>query len=157
MKEATVMTVWPTIAYFPEGRLLGRLYENDIGFGNIFTLGKLIAVLSIPIALALFFRGLSPFTCRRYRITNRRLLILKGLSGVEDRFVSLDDFDAIDVVTRPGYAWYYAGDMIFRKGNVETFRLHAVPRPESFKHVCLKTQRAHSSVKKVREREATPA
>ncbi|MFM7844218.1 MAG: PH domain-containing protein, partial [Planctomycetota bacterium] len=48
--EATVMTVFPSVAKFGLGRALGLGYENQAG-AYIFRLGNLIALLSIPIAL----------------------------------------------------------------------------------------------------------
>jgi hypothetical protein len=41
---------------------------------------------------------------------------------------------------RPGQEWYQAGDLIFRKGAVETLRLEGVSRPETFKRTCLKAR-----------------
>lgn len=52
--EVTSMTVWPTITSLrtpPFGRLgctLGRLYGIRWGLGRIFTVGNIIALLSIP-------------------------------------------------------------------------------------------------------------
>jgi len=40
-----------------------------------------------------------------------------------------------------------AGDLIFRLGATETFRLEAVSRPEAFRQVCLKSHRAYVGVK----------
>lgn len=145
--EVTIMTVWPTIAVTRLGRLLGRCYGIKAGPGGIFTLGNFSALASIPIALGLFFYGLFPGICRRYRLTNRRVVIQRGLQAIDERSVSLDDFDSIDVVVLAGQSWYPAGELVFHKGQVETFRLSGVSRPEGFKHVCLKAQRAHVTVK----------
>lgn len=148
LEEAEIMTVWPTIAATAPGRLIGRLCGLKAGFGSFFTLGKLMALLCIPPAMGLFFAGLMPGVCRRYRLTNRRVIVAKGLSAVEERWVSLDDFDSIDVQVLPGQEWYPAGELIFRKGSVETFRLSGVSRPETFKQTCLKAQMSHAGVKK---------
>lgn len=144
--EVTIMIVYPTLAATGLGRFLGRLYDNKIGVG-VFTLGTLAIALSIPIALGLFFAMLGPGLARRYRLTNRRLVVDEGMKQKPGKWVTLDDFDAIDIEVLPGQAWYPAGDMIFRKGKTETFRLSGVSRPESFKHVCLKAQQAHAMVK----------
>lgn len=146
--EVTITTVWPTIAVTGLGRFLGRRYQSRVGVGNIFTLGNLWALVSIPVALGLFFLLLAPGFNRRYRLTNRRLMIEKGIKPRAESWVSLDDFDAIDIQVLPGQAWYPAGEMIFRKGTLETFRISGVPRPDTFKQVCLKAQRANASVKK---------
>jgi hypothetical protein len=147
--EATITIVWPSNASTALGRALGQLYSIRVGVG-IFTVGNLIALLSIPVALALFFFLLLPGITRRYRLTNRRVVIEKGLSAQPEKWVLLEDFDDIDIVVLPGQAWYPAGDMIFRKGQVESFRLSGVPRPAGFRNTCLEAQRASVSVKRVR-------
>ena len=147
--EVTIMTVWPSIAITGLGRFLGRRFESRAGIGNILTLGNVWKIATIPVTLGLFFFLLAPGFNRRYRLTNRRLIIEKGIKPKVESAVSLDDFDAIDLETLPGQEWYPCGEMIFRKGKVETFRLSAVPRAESFKQVCLKVHRAHASVKDV--------
>ena len=139
------MTVWPTLGAHPLGRLLGRLYAIDIGPG-MFTLGKLIALLSIPIALPLFFLMVNPLTSRRYTLTNRRVLIQRGSRIRDERWVELGRFDSIEVVVQPGQAWYPAGDLIFRNGAIETFRLEGVSRPETFKRTCIKARMGYVGV-----------
>ncbi len=156
--EVTIMTVWPSIGMTGLGRFLGRAFESRLGFGNIFTLGNFLKLATIPVTLGLFFAMLLvPGLNRRYRLTNRRLLIETGLSPKIQSAVLLEDYDAIDVEFLPGQEWYPCGEMIFRKGKVETFRLAAVPRPESFAQVCLKAQRAYAAVKSVMAQRAPVA
>ena len=54
----------------------------------------------------------------------------------------------------PGQAWYHAGDLVFKLGNVETFRLEGVSRPAAFRETCLKSHLAHSTVKAARRQRA---
>src|SRR3972149_1069936 len=89
-EEVTAMVVWPSIAATPAGRLVGRLAAVGVGVGRFFTLGKLLAVAFIPLALAAFAWKLMPFVARRYRLTNRRIVIQKGLSAVDERSIGLD-------------------------------------------------------------------
>jgi hypothetical protein len=84
----------------------------------------------------------------RYRLTNRRVIIERGLAAREEQYVDLDRFDAIDVVVLPGQEWYPAGDLIFRRGTVETFRLRGVMRPETFRQTCMKAHQAFVGVRK---------
>jgi hypothetical protein len=154
LAEVTIMTVWPTIAANPLGRALGRMYTNRAGIGPIFTVGKLKMLLTIPVALVLFGLSLAPWACRRYRLTNRRVIIQNRPRPVDERWIGLDEFDAIDVVVLPGQEWYPAGDLIFRRGKVETFRLSGVSRPETFRQTCLKAQRSYVGVRRALEREA---
>ena len=45
-----------------------------------------------------------------------------------------------------GYEWYDAGDLVFRQGEVERFRLEGVSRPEAFRQVCWKSCQAFVGV-----------
>ena len=146
--EVTVMTVWPSIAATALGRALGRLYLNRSGFGYMFTVGKLMMALTIPIGVGLFFWMLAPFNCRRYRLTNRRIIVQNRPRPVDERWIALDEFDSIDVVVQPGQEWYPAGDLVFRNGSVEVFRLVGVPRPETFRQTCLKSHLSYVGVRK---------
>jgi membrane protein YdbS with pleckstrin-like domain len=149
-REATIMTVWPSVAAMsllglPLGTMLGRLYAINAGF-YIFTVGNVMCLLAIPLALVLYFKRIGPFVGVRYRVTNRRIVVQRGLSGKDERSIPLDQFDTIDVVVHPGQAWYHAGDLIFRMGKVEKFKLEGVSRPEAFRNVCMKAQQGFVGV-----------
>ena len=85
-KEVTVMTVWPSICVYPSGRFLGRLYNLQIG-AYIFTLGNILALASIPHALFLYIYRILPYLGIRYCITNSRIVVQRGLQGVDDKAV----------------------------------------------------------------------
>jgi hypothetical protein len=161
-RETTVMTVWPSVAAMslggiPLGLMLGRLYSIRAGF-YIFTLGNLICLLMIPVALILYFKRIGPFVGRRYRLTTQRIVVLRGLTGKEEeKAIGLDQFDQIDIVVRSGQEWYHAGDLIFRQGNVERFMLEGVSRPEAFRQVCLKTHQGFMGVREALKRQAVYA
>ncbi len=149
LEEVGIATVWPSIAVTRLGRWLGRRFENKTVIGPLhLTIGRLAVLMSIPIALKLYFFNLLPFRCRRYRLTNRRVIIQKGLAAADERWTTLDDFDEIQIIVQDGQHWYRCGDLAFIKGKVETLRLIAVPHPESFRSTCLKAQRSYTSVKK---------
>ncbi|REK17509.1 MAG: PH domain-containing protein [Planctomycetota bacterium] len=141
-REVTVMTVFPTLGAFSTGRLMGRLCGVQLGYG-IFTLGNLFALLLIPFALALFAYSLLPWVLTRYRLTNRRVTVQKWVRPVDERWVDFDRFDTIDIEVQPGQEWYPCGDLVFRSGATETFRLAGVSRPETFRHTCLAARRGY--------------
>jgi len=147
LQEVTVTIEWPTIAATGLGRFLGRLYAIKAGTW-IFTVGRLMMGLTLPLGLFLYFWMLAPWSVRRYRLTNRRLIVEAGPKLKPQNYVDLDRFDAIDIHCRPGQAWYPAGDMIFRLGPVETFRLEGVGYPETFRVTCLKANQAYVGVRK---------
>jgi len=150
------MTVWPTIGATAPGRLVGRLAAISWGYG-FFTLGKLLAVATIPLSMAVFFWQLMPFVCRRYTLTNRRLIIRRGLRATDERWISLDEFDVIDVEILPGQEWLHAGEVVFKRSGTELLRFSGVSRPEVFRQVCLKAHDALILVREVLRQQASAA
>lgn len=144
--------------------MFGRIFAND-GLAGVLpfniTLGKLLGVACIPLILPLYFFTLLPRIpfvvagwtnpwCVRYRLTTRRVVAEQPFGGGEQKSVSLDHFDSISIEVLPGQAWYHAGDLVFRQGQVETFRLSGVPRPETFRQTCLKARQSFSGVAQAR-------
>ena len=140
--EAPYKIVWPTIGATDAGRWVGRLAATRVGIGRIFTLGNLLALATVPVSLAVFCWQLMPWAYRRYVLTNRRIVVRVGLRPRDERWIDLDDFERIDIEVMPGQEWLHAGDLVFRHGGNEVFRLPGVPRPEVFRHVCLAARSA---------------
>jgi hypothetical protein len=157
LTEAICKVVWPTIGATRAGRLVGRLAAMRWGFGEPFTVGKLLTVATIPLSLAAFGWQLMPCVCRRYTLTNRRIIIRKGLTGADGPWISLDDFDTVDVEILPGQQWLHAGDLVFRRGGSEILRWAGVSRPETVRQICLVAQTALVSVRDVVQRQAGEA
>jgi len=154
--EATIMTVWPSVASTGVGKALGRLYRIRAGFGPI-SIGRLALLATIPIGLALYLSLRMPWAIKRYRLTNRRVRIEQGINPQVLQYVTLDAFDAIDLVVGPGQEWYAAGDLVFRRGQIETLRLPGVSRPEAFRRVCLEARQAYVGVAKLQPEPAGAA
>jgi hypothetical protein len=163
LKEVTVMTVWPSVSALPSGRFWGRLFAIEAGFplfGVPITLGRIFALVSIPFIIPIYFLmrlprfpgvliGIANPWCRQYRLTNRRV-VMENPFGAELKGVSLDRFDTIETVVEPGQAWYKTGDLVFRLGKVETFRIWGVPRPETFRQTCMKARNSFVGVQQAR-------
>jgi hypothetical protein len=144
LTEVTCKVVWPTIGATPVGRLVGRLADVRWGVGKFFTLGKLLALATIPLSLGVFAWQLMPYVCRRYALTNRRIIIRKGLMPLDERWIGLEEFDAVELEVLPGQEWLHAGEVVFKRSGVELLRLSGVPRPEIFRRVCLTARDAYS-------------
>ena len=151
-EETTTMIVWPGITRFGLGRLFGQMYDIGRG-GYIFTVGNLLALLTAPGGAKLYLLRVAPYVALRYRLTNRRIIVERGWSAKEEKAVELDRFDSIEVVVRPGMRWFDHGDLVFKLGQTETFRLEAIPRPHAFKAICWKSHMAYTGVKKALARE----
>jgi len=155
--ETNVMTTWPTIGATAVGRLVGSLCSVRIGLGRYFTIGRLMALATVPFTLVVFAWQLCPFVCRRYTITSRRIVIQKGYSATDSESVSLGSFDAIDIEVLPGQASLHSGELLFRRGDEELLRLSGVSRPEVFRQICLETHSAKVAVVNVLKAQASTA
>ncbi len=151
--ETTIMSVWPSIAVYESAQFLGRWFEIHWPNIYIFRLGNLLAFLSIPYAAVLYFCRVAPRIGIRYRLTNRRLVVERGWTGVEASSIELAQFDEIKVVVRPGQGWYRAGDLSFCRDGSEILRLGGVSWPEGFRQTCWKTHLAHCGVAEVRRQQ----
>jgi hypothetical protein len=149
--ERTVMTIWPSNSYYQVGRWLGRLYNIRKPFpdNKLLWPGNLFVIGSIPIAIVLYFARIAPYSAVRFRLTNRRVIVEKGMKWVESKSVALDKFDSVTIEVQPGQEWYQAGDLVFRMGETVVFRLEGVPRPESFRHTLIKSHMAYVGVNRV--------
>ena len=154
--QRKIMTVWPGIASMAFGRWVGRLAGNRLGHG-FFTVGKLLAIATIPVSLATYLWRLMPGACRRYTLTNRRLIIQLGLTAKNGPSIGLDAFQTIDVVILPGQEWLHAGDLVFQRDGKEVFRLRGVSRPDAFRQICLKARNALICGREVCQQQAAVA
>lgn len=151
------MTVWPTIGAFPLGRKVGHLCGLSAGIGKFFTLGKLMALATIPVSLGLFFWRLTPGVAKRYVLTTKRVVVQKGLGAVDAEAIDLGDFDTIAVEVLPGQEFLRAGDLVFQADGNEVLRLPGVQHPEVFRQACLRGQQAVQAVSKTLEEQAERA
>lgn len=149
LTEVTCRVVWPTIGATRAGRLVGQAAAVRLGWGDFFTLGKILALATIPIALAVYAWQLMPCVCRRYALSNRRVIVRKGLMPVDEHWIGLDEFDTVEVEVLPGQQWLHAGEIIFKRAGNEILRLSGVSRPEVFQHICQTAQTALVSVRNV--------
>jgi hypothetical protein len=146
------MVVWPSICAFPLGRALGQKCSIQWPSIYIFRLGNLIALLSIPIAVFLYFYRFRPKSARRYRLTNQRIIVQKGLQPVDDRSVELDEFDAVEIDVLPGQEWFHAGDLVLKRDGAQVLRLAGVQRPAPFRECCWKAHQTFVGIRRVKNR-----
>lgn len=155
--ETASKVVWPTIGATRCGRLVGQLGTVRVGVGRVFTLGNLFALATIPISLGVFAWQLMPGVIRRYCLTNRRIVVLKGLTRVEERGIGLDEFDAIETRVLPGQEWLHTGEMVFLRDGREVFHLSGVSRPQTFREICLKQRKTLLAMRDVGQPKGVPS
>src|ERR1700677_2687098 len=77
LREATVMTVWPSLAATAPGRLLGQLYAIEWGVPPL-TVGHLIALASIPLVVGLYFGRFAVELLRAIPVIGRFMILPAG-------------------------------------------------------------------------------
>ena len=147
--ESTLTVRWPTITATAPGRWAGRFATIGPDFGTVVSLGTLLSIATLPVSLAVYAWQLMPFVARRYRLTDRRIVIQRGLTPVDGDSIGYDEFDAIEVETLAGQEWLHAGELVFRRDGKEVLRFSGVSRPEVFRQVCLEAQNARLAVDRI--------
>lgn len=131
--EAMIREVWPSV------------------LGVSPTLAGLSAKLMRSVFLApfgwmlnglLFGRKFAPFLCRRYTLTNRRLMVQRGWKPAPTHEVALKDIDDVRLIANTYDAFYRSGELQVMSGGQEVLKLTAVPEPESFRQAIVNTVRA---------------
>ena len=157
--ENVVMALWPSMAATWWGRLLGRLYDciplkiNGVKLSNL-----LFTLPTIPITLAGYL--LMKLFGERYVLTNRSIARWSSLTPRLIAQMPLGEIASIEIVRRPGQAFYHAADLelLDRAGN-RLLVLAGVPRADVFRQTILKARdaRAHveSSLATINARHAT--
>lgn len=130
--EARIREVWPSVARAKGIAALGKGLTRTI----------ILAPLGWLIMSAVYFGKLLPLAMTRYTLTNRRLMIRKGWSGVPKQEVALAQIDDVRLVPDSIDDFFRAADLeIISQGKV-VLALPGVPDPESFRHIILQAATA---------------
>jgi hypothetical protein len=105
-----------------------------------------LALPLLPLAWVLLLPGFllkfMPFLCKRYTLTNRRLMIQRGLKPRPIQEIALADIDDVRLVAATFDAFYLAGTLeVVSKGEVK-LTLPGVGEPESYRQAILNAVKA---------------
>jgi hypothetical protein len=143
--EAKIREAWPSVASKPGLATLGRKLTATV----------VLAPLAWLLMSSVYFGKLLPFVGRRYRLTNRRMMIRKGWTTITDSHaaladiktipgvqVALADIDDVRMVLDANSDFFRAGNLeLVSKGQV-VLTLVGVPEPEGFRHAILNSRNA---------------
>jgi hypothetical protein len=131
--EAIIREVWPSVTdASPALAALCEKMQRTI----------LLAPLAWLLLAPLYFKKVLPFIARRYTLTNRRLMVQRGLRPAPTEQVPLADIDDVRLVPGSANGFYRSGTLeVLARGKVE-ITLRGVPEPESFRHAVLNACRA---------------
>src|SRR3954454_18933156 len=102
LAETMIREVWPTVMEVSVGvaALSGKLMRS----GFLAPLGWMLNSL-------LFGKKLAPVICKRYTLTNRRLMVRRGWKPAPVHEVALQDIDDVRLVADSYDAFYRSGDL----------------------------------------------
>jgi hypothetical protein len=135
LDEAKIRDVWPSVAAFPRIASLGRFLML-----KTFVLAPLAwLIMALP-----YFSKILPLggLSRRYTLTNRRVMIQKGLKPAPAEQVALADVDDVKIVEDDNSQFFRSATLeIISRGTV-ALTLPGVPGAESFRHAILNARNA---------------
>jgi hypothetical protein len=110
--------------------------------GKRLTQTYVLAPVGWLVLLPLFVLELAPFFCKRYTLTNRRLMIQHGWKPVPAQQVALADIDEVRLDPGGVDPFYIAGTLeVISKGQV-VLTLPGVPEPEGFRQAIINAVKA---------------
>jgi hypothetical protein len=127
LAEARIREAWPSVARSPGMASLGRVLTRTI----------VLAPLAWLIMSAGYFGKLLPFAARRYTLTNRRVMIRRGLKGKPGQEVKLGDIDDVHVKTDVNSDFFRAANLEIISNGQVALTLRGVPEPEGFRQAIL--------------------
>lgn len=132
LAEARIRDIWPSVASAPAIANLGRMLTQTF----------ILAPLGWLIMSAVYFGKLAPVAMRRYRLTNRRVLIANGWGAAVSAEVALKDIDDVRVVSDANSEFFRSGNLEIVSGGKVALTLPGVPEPESFRQMILNSRNA---------------
>ena len=128
LAEANIRTAWPSVtAASLAGANLGRTLIRSIVF----------APLGWVLLAPLYFIKVAPFFAKRYTLTNRRLMVRRGLKGRPRQEVALSAIDDVRLVEDSYNPFYRSATLEVLSGGKVVLTLTGVPEPEAFRQSIL--------------------
>ena len=126
--EARIREEWPTVLGIAPG--LATLARKLVQSVVLLPVGLLLLA-------PLFAKKFGPFVCRRYTLTNRRLMVQVGLKPTMVLEVPLSAIDEVRIDAAGVDPYYVAGTLeVISKGQV-VLTLPGTPEPEGFRQAIL--------------------
>jgi hypothetical protein len=135
--EAIIREVFPSVVASPlpgakAGARLGRkLMRSFVG-----------APLAWALLIPPYFAKVMPFLAKRYTLTNRRLMIRRGIRPKPTHEVALSEIEDLQILKDADSDFYREGTIEIISNGKPALTLEGVPEPESFREAILNACRA---------------
>jgi hypothetical protein len=123
LAEAQIREVFPS---------LNGTVPAVAGLGKALVRSIVLAPLGWLVLAPLFLKKIAPFVCTRYTLTNRRLMIQRGLKPSPKQEVPLSEIDQVRLVPESVDDFFRSGDLEIISGGKVRMHLAGVPEPEGF-------------------------
>jgi hypothetical protein len=125
--EARIRVAWPSVQAYPPVATLGRTLMRTY----------VLAPVSWLLMAPFYFKKILPFLATRYMLTNRRLMVMRGLRPTPAQEMALADIDDVKVDKDGNSPFFGAANLeIYSKGKV-AMTLRGVPGPEAYRQAIL--------------------
>jgi hypothetical protein len=130
--EALIREVFPSVAAIPAVATPGRIFIKSI----------VLAPLGWGLMLPFYFLKILPGLARRYTLTNRRVMLRRGLKPVASGEVNLSEIDEVRVVTDANSQFFRAATLEIVSDGKVVLTLPGCPEAEAFRISILSSCRA---------------
>jgi hypothetical protein len=145
--EAMVREVWPSVTAHPAPAALGQKLIRSV----------VLAPLGWLLLAPFYFLKILPFLSTRYTLTNRRLMIQRGLKPQPVHEVPLTDIDDVRIAADSHNAFYKSATLEVLSKDRVALTLPGVPEADSFRETILNTVAAWVPGKAKQQRPFIPA
>ena len=132
ISEAVIRVAWPSVAAWPAVATLGRILTRTI-------IGAPLAWL---IMAPIYFCKVLPFLGKRYTVTNRRVMIQRGLTAAPGAAVELSAIDDVRLQRDANSEFFRAATVEIISDGKVALTLPGVKEADSFRQTLLNACRA---------------
>lgn len=125
--ESIIRVAWPSLAAYPAVATLGRK----------FILSWVLAPLGWGLMLPFYFLKVLPGLGTRYKVTNRRVMIQRGMRPAMSQEVLLEAIDEVRFVRDANSDFFRAATLEIVSGGQVKMTMPGVPEAEAFRHAIL--------------------
>jgi uncharacterized membrane protein YdbT with pleckstrin-like domain len=132
IQETRIREVWPTVARVPAVAGLGKMLTRTI----------ILAPLAWLVMGGVYFLKVMPIFAIRYKLTDKRIMIVRGWSAKVSHAVALADIDDVQLDPATVDNFFRSADLKIISGGNVAMTLTAVPDAEAFRHAILDSRNA---------------
>jgi len=125
--ESIIRVAWPSLAAYPTIATLGRKL----------ILSYVLAPLGWALMLPFYFRKVLPGLGTRYAVTNRRVMIQRGIRPAMSQEVLLAAIDEVRFIRDDNSDFFRAATLEIVSGGQVKLTMPGVPEAEAFRHAIL--------------------